>query len=122
MVVTDKQSDIAILKTLGATSNTIMGVFIFQGVTIGFIGTLLGVTGGVLVAENLEVIVGFIESYFQVQFIDPDIYYINQLPSDLHWDDVWLISSSAFLISLVATIYPAWLASRTQPAEALRYE
>ncbi len=122
MVVTDKQSDIAILKTLGATSSMIMGVFIFQGITIGFIGTLLGIAGGVLIAENLEQIVGFIERYFQVQFIDPNIYYINQLPSDLHWNDVWLIGGSAFLISLLATIYPAWLASRTQPAEALRYE
>lgn len=122
MVVTDKQSDIAILKTLGATSSTIMGVFILQGITIGFIGTLLGVTGGVLIAENLEQIVKFIEDIFQVQFIDPSIYYINQLPSDLHWNDVWLISGSAFLISLLATIYPAWLASKTQPAEALRYE
>ena len=122
MMVTDKRSDIAILKTLGATSNTIMGVFIFQGITIGFIGTLLGVTGGVLIAENLEQIVAFIERSFEVQFIDPNIYYINQLPSDLHWSDVWLIGGSAFVISLLATIYPAWLASRTQPAEALRYE
>jgi lipoprotein-releasing system permease protein len=122
MVVTDKQSDIAILKTLGATSRTIMGIFIFQGVTIGFIGTLLGVTGGVLIAENLEQIVSAVEQTFNIQFIDPGIYYINQLPSDLHWEDVWLIGGAAFVISLLATIYPAWLASRTQPAEALRYE
>ena len=99
-----------------------MGIFIFQGMIIGLIGTLLGMTGGVLIAENLEQIVSYIEQLFNVQFIDPNIYYINQLPSDLHWDDVWLIGGSAFLISLVATLYPAWLASRTQPAEALRYE
>ena len=122
MVVTDKQSDIAILKTLGATSRMIMGIFIFQGMIIGLIGTLLGMTGGVLIAENLEQIVSYIEQLFNVQFIDPNIYYINQLPSDLHWSDVWLIGGSAFLISLLATLYPAWLASRTQPAEALRYE
>ena len=122
MVVTDKQSDIAILKTLGATSGMIMGVFIFQGVTIGFIGTALGIAGGVLIALNLESIVEYIEQAFQVQFIDPDIYYISRLPSDLHWSDVTLIGCAAFLISLLATIYPAWLASRTQPAEALRYE
>ncbi len=122
MVVTDKQSDIAILKTLGATSTNIMGVFIFQGVIIGFWGTLLGITGGVLIAENLEQIVAVIEQTFNIQFIDPNIYYINQLPSDLRWSDVWLIGSSAFVISLLATLYPAWLASRTHPAEALRYE
>ncbi|MEJ2213866.1 MAG: lipoprotein-releasing ABC transporter permease subunit [Gammaproteobacteria bacterium] len=122
MVVTDKQSDIAILKTLGATSRMIMGIFIFQGMVIGLIGTLLGMTGGVLIAENLEQIVSTIEQVFHVQFIDPNIYYINRLPSDLHWNDVWLIGGSAFLISLLATLYPAWLASRTQPAEALRYE
>ncbi|MGD2118359.1 MAG: lipoprotein-releasing ABC transporter permease subunit [Chromatiales bacterium] len=122
MVVTDKQSDIAILKTLGASSRTIMGIFIVQGVTIGFIGTLLGIIGGVLVAENLESIVSRIEAWFNVQFIDPDIYYINQLPSDLHWNDVSIIGLAAFSISLLATIYPAWMASRTQPAEALRYE
>ena len=89
---------------------------------IGLIGTLLGMTGGVLIAENLEQIVSTIEQVFNVQFIDPNIYYINRLPSDLHWNDVWLIGGSAFLISLLATLYPAWLASRTQPAEALRYE
>ena len=122
MVVTDKQSDIAILKTLGATSKTIMGIFIFQGMAIGLMGTILGVTGGVLIAENLAMIVAGVENLFQIQFIDPDIYYINQLPSDLHWDDVWMIGVSAFTISLLATLYPAWLASKTQPAEALRYE
>jgi len=91
-------------------------------VIIGILGTLLGITGGVLIAENLEQIVGFIEQTFNIQFIDPNIYYINQLPSDLRWGDVWLIGSSAFAISLLATLYPAWLASRTHPAEALRYE
>lgn len=122
MVVTDKQSDIAILKTLGATSGSIMMIFVLQGITIGFMGTLMGVTGGVLIAENLEQIVATVEQLFQIQFIDPNIYYINQLPSDLRWSDVGLIAAASFTISLFATIYPAWLASNTQPAEALRYE
>lgn len=122
MVVTEKRSDIAILMTLGATARRIMTIFILQGTFIGLVGTLLGVAGGVLVAENLEQIVGAIESAFNVQFIDPSIYYISKLPSELRWSDVNLIAVSAFLLSLLATIYPAWMASRTQPAEALRYE
>jgi lipoprotein-releasing system permease protein len=122
MVVTEKRSDIAILMTLGATARRIMTIFILQGTFIGLVGTLLGVAGGVLVAENLEQIVGAIESAFNVQFIDPNVYYISKLPSELRWSDVNLIAVSAFLLSLLATIYPAWMASRTQPAEALRYE
>jgi lipoprotein-releasing system permease protein len=122
MVVTEKRSDIAILMTLGATARRIMTIFILQGTFIGLVGTLLGVAGGVLVAENLEQIVGAIESAFNVQFIDPSVYYISKLPSELRWSDVNLIAVSAFLLSLLATIYPAWMASRTQPAEALRYE
>jgi len=122
MVVTDKRSDIAILMTLGTTSGSIMKIFILQGCLIGIMGTVIGVTGGVLIAENLEQIVGWIEQVFNVRFIDPGVYYISKLPSDLHWPDVWLISISAFLLTLLATLYPAWMASRTQPAEALRYE
>lgn len=122
MVVTDKQSDIAILRTLGISPRSVMSIFVIQGATIGFIGTLLGIGGGILLSLNLEAIVQGIERLFNVNFLDPNIYYISSLPSDLHWDDVGLISISAFLITLLATLYPAWRASRTQPAEALRYE
>ncbi|WP_260291688.1 lipoprotein-releasing ABC transporter permease subunit [Sedimenticola hydrogenitrophicus] len=122
MVVTDKQSDIAILRTLGISPRSIMGIFIIQGATIGFVGTLLGIGGGILLSLNLESIVKSVEGLFDVNFLDPNIYYISTLPSDLHWDDVGMISISAFFITLVATLYPAWRASRTQPAEALRYE
>jgi lipoprotein-releasing system permease protein len=122
MVVTDKQSDIAILRTLGASPRSIMGLFVVQGTTIGFAGTLLGVALGVVAALNVERIVGWIERVFHVHFLDPNVYYISELPSDLHWHDVGVIGLSAFLISLLATLYPAWRASRVQPAEALRYE
>jgi len=122
MVVTDKQSDIAILRTLGISPGSIMGVFIVQGAVIGIIGTLLGVAGGIALSFNLERLVKRIEQAFDVSFLDPNIYYISSLPSKLDWNDVLLISVSAFLITLAATLYPAWKASRTQPAEALRYE
>lgn len=122
MVVTDKQSDIAILRTLGISPRSVMGIFIIQGATIGFVGTLLGIGGGILLSLNLEALVKSVEQLFDVNFLDPNIYYISTLPSDLHWDDVGMISISAFLITLLATLYPAWRASRTQPAEALRYE
>jgi lipoprotein-releasing system permease protein len=122
MVVTDKQSDIAILRTLGATPKTIMGIFIVQGVTIGLFGTLLGIIGGIVLALNLEAIVKSIESLWKVDFLDPNIYYISDLPSDMHWSDVSMVGISAFMITLLATIYPAWRAARVKPAEALRYE
>ncbi|HEB97735.1 MAG TPA: lipoprotein-releasing ABC transporter permease subunit [Sedimenticola thiotaurini] len=122
MVVTDKQSDIAILRTLGLSRGGIMGVFMVQGATLGLVGTLLGIVGGILLALNLEQLVQWIERVFEVSFLDPNIYYISTLPSELNWDDVSIISISAFVITLLATLYPAWRASRTQPAEALRYE
>lgn len=122
MVVTDKQSDIAVLRTLGASPRSIMRIFIIQGVVIGFVGILLGVIGGVWLASNVETIVPAIEEFFHVKFLSPDVYYISELPSDMHWQDVTVISIVAFLFCLVATIYPALRASRTQPAEALRYE
>jgi lipoprotein-releasing system permease protein len=122
MVVTDKQSDIAILRTLGASPGSVMGIFIVQGTAIGLIGSLLGMFLGVLAALNVEALVDWIERMFHIRFLDPTIYYISKLPSDIHWDDVWLIGISAFGISLLATLYPAWRASRVQPAEALRYE
>ncbi len=122
MVVTDKETDIAILRTLGATPKSVMGVFMVQGTLIGFVGTLLGLIGGVTLALNVENIVPAIEQLFSVQFLPADVYYISDLPSELHWDDVVKITGVAFLLSVVATLYPAWRASRTQPAEALRYE
>ena len=122
MVVTDKESDIAILRTLGVTPGSVMLIFIVQGMLIGLIGTLLGMVGGVLLADNVETLVPAIEHLFNTKFLSPDVYYISEVPSDMRWSDVGLITLVAFLMSVVATIYPAWRASRTQPAEALRYE
>jgi lipoprotein-releasing system permease protein len=99
-----------------------MMVFIVQGTIIGAIGTLLGMAGGVLLALNVETIVPAIEQLFGVHFLSPDVYYISKLPSQLEWTDVTRITGVAFLLSMLATLYPAWRASRTQPAEALRYE
>jgi lipoprotein-releasing system permease protein len=122
MVVTDKRSDIAILRTLGASPGSIMTVFIIQGVVIGVLGTALGVASGVGLALNVETIVPAIERLFHVHFMSADVYYISEVPSELHWRDVWIMSSLAMGLSLLATLYPAWRAARTHPAEALRYE
>ena len=122
MVVTDKRSDIAILRTLGTSPMRIMGIFMVQGTTIGVIGTLLGVVGGVLLAVNVEPIVAGIEDLFGIHFLDPSIYYISRMPSDVRSSDVISVGLGAFLMSLLATLYPAWRAARTEPAEALRYE
>jgi lipoprotein-releasing system permease protein len=122
MVVTDKQSDIAILRTLGASPRSIMGIFMVQGATIGIIGNFLGIVTGVILALNTESIANWVEKTFGFEFLDPHIYYISKLPSDLHMADVAVIGCAALLITLVATLYPAWRASRTHPAEALRYE
>jgi lipoprotein-releasing system permease protein len=99
-----------------------MKIFIVQGVVIGVIGTLLGSGGGIVLALNLDVVVPFIERMFGIQFLAKDVYYISELPSDLRYDEVLLVSGISFLISLVATLYPSYRASQTQPAEALRYE
>ncbi|OGT11934.1 MAG: cell division protein FtsX [Gallionellales bacterium RIFCSPLOWO2_12_FULL_59_22] len=122
MAVTDKQADIAILRTLGAKPSSIMKIFIVQGVVIGAIGTLLGSGGGIVLALNLDVVVPFIERLLGVQFLAKDVYYITDLPSDLRYQEVALVASMSFMISLLATLYPSWRASQTQPAEALRYE
>jgi len=122
MLVTDKQSDFAILRTLGASPRSIMAVFMVQGTLIGVIGTLLGIAGGVSLSLNLDTVVPWLERTFGFHVLDPGVYYISELPSDLHWDNVWMISAVALVLSVVATLYPAWRASRTQPAEALRYE
>jgi lipoprotein-releasing system permease protein len=122
MVVTDKQSDIAILRTLGATPVTIMNIFMVQGTLIGVIGTLLGVVAGVSLALNVETIVAVIEQSFHVKFLPAEVYYISDVPSELRWPHVFLTAGIALLFSMLATLYPAWRAARTQPAEALRYE
>ena len=122
MVVTDKQADIAILRTLGASPSSIMAIFIVQGALIGILGTLIGIVGGVLLALNIDVVVPFIERLFNVRFLDKSIYYITDLPSDVQRGDVIIISLIALGLALVATIYPAWKAARVNPAEALRYE
>lgn len=122
MAVQDKQSDIAILRTLGATPRTIMAIFIIQGSVLGVVGTLIGTAGGVALALNVETIVPAIEQLFNADFISGDVYYINDLPSDLRLHDVWRITLAAFGLSLLATLYPAWRASRIAPAEALRHE
>lgn len=122
MTVTDKQSDISILRTLGASPKSIMAIFMIQGTVIGATGTLLGVLGGVWLASNVEALVQSIEELFNVDFLPGSVYYISTLPSELDWNDVTIISIVAFLFSLCSTIYPARKASNTQPAEALRYE
>lgn len=122
MVVTDKRADIAILRTLGATPQTILLIFMVQGTIIGLAGTLLGLIGGITLALHATEIVNCIQQTFHVQLMSSNVYYVNYLPSLLLWKDVWHISLAAFLMSLLATIYPAWRAARTQPAEALRYE
>jgi lipoprotein-releasing system permease protein len=122
MVVTDKQADIAILRTLGASPGSIMAIFIVQGALIGVIGTAIGVVGGLLLAFNIDVVVPFIERTFNVQFLDKSVYYITDLPSDVQRADVVTIALIALVLALVATVYPAWKAARVNPAEALRYE
>lgn len=122
MVVQDKQADIAILRTLGARPGSIMAIFMVQGSIIGIVGTLLGVAGGVALALNVPVLVPLLEQLMGQQFLAPDVYYISDLPSELKWDDVSRIAGLSLALGLLSTLYPAWRASRTQPAEALRYE
>jgi lipoprotein-releasing system permease protein len=122
MTVTDKQADIAILRTMGAQPGSIMKIFIVQGVAIGFIGTILGVAGGTLIATNIDVIVPFIERLLHVQFLPRDIYFISDLPSDPRVNDIATIGIISFVLATLATLYPSWRAARVNPAEALRYE
>jgi len=122
MTVTDKQADIAILRTLGASPRSIMKIFMIQGALVGLVGTALGVGLGVLVASNVDVIVPFIERMFGIQFLPRDIYLISALPSDLRWPDVGTIGFVAVVLAFLATLYPSWWAARVKPAEALRYE
>ncbi len=122
MVVTDKKSDVAILRTLGATPGRVMRIFMVQGTFIGILGTCSGTLLGVLLAWNIAGIIAWVETAFSIQFLDPDVYFISHLPSDLQWADVGVITLTALVISFLATIYPAWRAAKTDPAEALRYE
>lgn len=122
MAVTDKRADIAIMRTFGASPQSIMKIFMIQGALIGVIGTVLGAFFGILIALNISTIIPFIENLFNVQFLAKDVYYISDLPSDLIWSDVMTIVMVSFVLSLLATLYPSYKASRINPAEALRYE
>jgi lipoprotein-releasing system permease protein len=122
MVVNDKRTDIAILRTLGLSPRGVVAVFMTQGVLIGWIGAALGVATGLALALNVDVIVPFLEQTLGFHFMDPDVYYISGLPSEVHPGDVVRIGLAALILTFVATVYPAWQAARTQPAEALRYE
>lgn len=122
MVVKDKQTDIAILRTVGAPPISILKIFVTQGSIVGIAGTLAGVAMGVLLALNLESIIGFFESVFGIKFLAADVYFISDLPSDLQLSDVVMIAGIALALALISTIYPAWVAARTAPAEALRYD
>lgn len=122
MAVKDKQSDIAILRTLGVSPFQIGKIFLVQGSLIGFIGTFLGVLCGCLVAYNIDVVIPFIERLFGIHFLDPSIYFVSTLPSHPEVDDIGLIGITSLVLSLLATIYPSWRASRLQPAEVLRHD
>jgi len=122
MAVKDKQSDIAILRTLGATPGEVARIFLVQGALIGVIGTLLGVVGGTLVAYNIDVIVPFIERLLGVHFLPRQIYFISELPSDPRMADIVTIGVTSLVLSLLATLYPSWRASRLQPAQVLRHD
>ena len=122
MVVQDKQADIAILRTLGLSPRSVMAVFMVQGSVIGIVGTVLGVSLGVLLALDVESLVPALESLLGQEFLPPDVYYISDLPSELKPRDVARISVLSLTLGLVSTLYPAWRASKLQPAEALRYE
>ena len=122
MAVTEKQSEIAILRTLGAPPGSIMKIFIVQGTLIGIMGTLLGLAGGIALALNIDVVVPFIEHLFGVKFLAKDVYYISELPSEVQFMDVAVIAVVSFALCLLATLYPSWRASRVNPAEALSYE
>ncbi len=122
MVVTDKKADIAILRTMGAKPSSIMAIFMVQGAFIGIIGTIVGTIAGVALALNISDLIAWLEKAMGHQFLNADVYFISYLPSQLQWTDVAIVTGSCLVMSLMATIYPAYKASKVQPAEALRYE
>jgi lipoprotein-releasing system permease protein len=122
MIVMEKNKDIAILKTMGATRAGIMKIFIFQGIVVGAIGTFLGCIAGLAVAFNLEALSRFVENLFGFKILPGDVYYLSELPSQVNYGDVGIIILGTLLISFISTIYPSWRASRLEPAESLRYE
>jgi lipoprotein-releasing system permease protein len=122
MLVQDKQADIAILRTLGASPRSIIQIFMIQGSVIGVVGTLIGVAGGVLLGLNIDTVVPALEHVLGFKFLAKDVYYISDLPSDVQSGDVITICLLSLVLSFVATLYPSWRASRVNPAEALRYE
>jgi lipoprotein-releasing system permease protein len=122
MAVKDKNSDIAILRTLGASPGGITKIFLIQGTMIGALGTVLGLVGGIALASNVEIVVPFLENLFGIKFLSKDVYYISDLPSELQTPDVVATAAVAFVLTILATIYPSYRASRVNPAEALRYE
>jgi lipoprotein-releasing system permease protein len=122
MTVTDKRADIAILRTLGASPRSIMGIFVVQGATVGVIGTMTGLVLGLLVAFNIDVIVPALETLFNASFLPRDIYLISRMPSEPLASDIWPVAIISLVLAFVATLYPSWRASQVNPAEALRYE
>jgi len=122
MVVTDKRTDIAILRTLGAAPARVMGIFITQGLVIGWLGVALGVGLGLELALHVDAIVPFLERTFRFQILDADVYYITAIPAEVHWGNIVVIAAVALALTALATVYPAVRAARTAPAEALRYE
>ncbi|MGA0026338.1 MAG: FtsX-like permease family protein [Steroidobacteraceae bacterium] len=122
MVVHDKQGEIAILRTLGASPGAILSVFFAQGTVIGLLGTLLGVAGGLLLSLNLTALVGALEALLDTRLVDETIYFIDRLPVDVRFADVGLVSLIAVALGMLSTLYPAWRAARTEPAEVLRHD
>jgi lipoprotein-releasing system permease protein len=122
MMVTDKQGDIAILRTLGMSPRSIMAVFMVQGCLIGFVGIILGTVSGVILALTVTDVIAWVERMLDVQFLNANVYFISYLPSQLKFSDVMIVTGSGLLMSFLATLYPAYRASKIQPAEALRYD